>query len=337
MVNTIDFTSGANPLGPSNKAKHEMRKLVRNVDVLPRDPIGPLRRYLCRSEGIGEDNIIFGNGSTHILDVFFQSLKPRTVLVSFPVSPRHGRIFREHGVEERHVGLDPDDDYSLDVARFLGAIRDCDVAVLANPDDVTGSVIPRDDIAAIIEGAERYGTTLIIDEAYLEFTGAVSPVKQAVGSSHTLLVRTFSTFHGLAGLRMGYAIGPAGLLGGLSAFCKSYHSNIFGPRAAVASLKDKGFRKRTLLYIEGEKAYVRDKLAGLAGVKCYVSPSNILVVKVRGQCRALRDSFLKYHILIDEFLDEDANSFIRFPVGTRKSNARFVRILKRITETPNHA
>lgn len=336
-MNIIDFTSGANPLGPSNKAKHEMRKLVRGVDVSPPDPVGPLRRYLCRREGIGEDNIIFGNGSTHILDVLFQSLKPRTVLVPFPVSPRHSRIFSEHGVEERHVSFDPADDYSLDVTRFIEAIRDCDVAVFANPDHVTGSVIPRDDIAEIIGGAERYGTTLIIDEAYLDFTGAVSPVKQAAGSSHALIVRTFSTFYGLAGLRMGYAIGPANLLSTLAEFCKPYHSNIFGPRAAVASLKDKGFRKRTLLYIEGEKAYVRDKLAGLAGVKCYVSPSNILVVKVRGQCRALRDSFLKYHILIDEFIDEEGTSLIRLPVGSRKSNARFARILKRITETLNHA
>ncbi|NLW33890.1 pyridoxal phosphate-dependent aminotransferase [Syntrophorhabdus aromaticivorans] len=331
-MNTIDFTAGVNPLGPSHKAKHEIRKLVRGIHILPSDPVRSLRRYLCLREGIGEDNIIFGNGSTHILDVLFQSLKPRTVLIPAPVSPRHNRVLREHGIEERRVGLDPGDDYSLDVTGLLGAAQDCDAVVLANPHDVTGSVIPPDDLAVIMEETERRGTTLIIDEAYIEFTGAFSPVKQAIGSSRVLIVRTFSTFHGLGGLRMGYAIGPAGLLATLSAHSKPYYSNALGPRAAVASLKDKGFRKRTLLYIEGEKAYVRDKLAGIGGVKCYVSPGNVLVVKVRGQHRALRDSFLRHHILIDEFVDEEGSPCIRFPVGTHKSNARFVRILKRIIE-----
>ncbi|OPX93733.1 MAG: Threonine-phosphate decarboxylase [Syntrophorhabdus sp. PtaU1.Bin002] len=335
-VNTIDFTAGANPLGPSNKAKHEMRKLARGVDVLPFDPVRPLRRYLCRKEGIEENNIIFGNGSTHIFDALFQSLQPRTILIPAPVSPRHDRILREHGVEEKHVGLDPDDDYSLNVSKFIDVVRNSDAVILANPHDVTGSVIPPDDLAAIIDEAERCATTLIIDEAYLEFTGAVSPVRQAVGSSRTLIVRTFSTFYGLAGLRVGYAIGPASLLAVLSPHCRPYHANLLGPRAAIASLKDKGFRKRTLLFIEGEKAYVRNKLAGIPGAKCHVSPSNMLVVKLQGQHRAARESFLKYHILIDEFVDEEGSSCIRFPVGTRKSNARFVRILKRIMEARNH-
>lgn len=335
-VNTINFTTGANPLGPSNKAKHAIRKLARGVDILPFDPIQPLRRYLCRKEGIEENNIIFGNGSTHILDALFQSLKPRTILIPAPVSPRHGRLLREHGIEERHVGFDPDDDYSLDVSKFVDAVRSSDAVILTNPHDVTGSVILPDDLAAIIDEAERCDTTLVIDEAYLEFTGAVSPVRQVVGSSRTLILRTFSTFHGLAGLRIGYAIGPANLLATLLPHCRSYHTNLLGPRAAMASLKDKGFRKRTLLFIEGEKAYIRNKLAGIPEVKCHVSPGNMLVLKLRGKHRAVKESFLKYHILIDEFVDKEGSSCIRFPVGTRKSNARFVRILKRITEARNH-
>ena len=82
-------------------------------------------------------------------------------------------------------------------------------------------------------------------------------------------------------LRLGYIIGPPGFVSLLETRLDPTWINSFAPCAAIASMKDKGYRRRTLLFIEGEKAYLRERLSRIKGVKCYVSPSNILVIRLQ--------------------------------------------------------
>jgi histidinol-phosphate/aromatic aminotransferase/cobyric acid decarboxylase-like protein len=232
----------------------------------------------------------------------------------------------------QHVNPDANSDFSLNVAAFIEGMKNCDIAVVTNPHDVTGAIIPSEDLARIIEEAGRFAKTLIIDERYGEFSGVVSPVRLVANTSIAMILRTFSSFYALAGLRIGYGIGSAALIRRLVQDLRPCSMNILGPQAALASLRDKGFQKRTLLFIEGEKAYFAKKLSAIGGVSCHMRPGNLLLVRLQGMHGSLKEAFLKYRMLIDEFSDEDGNAFIRFPVQTRQLNAIFVRTLKRIVE-----
>lgn len=329
-VKPIDFRFGNNPLGPSNKAKHAVRKLVRHVGDFTPEPAALLRRYIARKEHVGEENIVFGNGSTHILDALLTLLKPGAVLIPAPVSPRHEEILKEHELALKHLRCDHDQDFFVHPDALIRGMNEADITILPNPHDMTGAIIPGEDVVRIIAEASRLDKVLILDEAYIDYSGLVSPVGAMVVSNTTVILRTFSTFHGLSGLRVGYGIGPANLMQDIGSNIKSYHMNALGPQAALASLRDKGFRQRTLLFIEGEKAYFRDKLARIDGVKCYVSPGNTVVVRINTRDEDVKKSFVSRGIVVDNFIDDRGRIYIKVPVRSRRLNALFVRVLRKV-------
>jgi threonine-phosphate decarboxylase len=291
-----------------------------------------LRRYIARREGVSEASILFGCGSTAILNTILERIGPRKILVPHPVSRRYSAILSGHSLEYTTVTLKADENFDLTAEDFCAALQGCDAALLPNPHDVTGTVIPPEDITTIVDEADRLDKYLFVDEAYAEYVGMSSPVLRITKSRKALILRTFSAFYALAGLRLGYIIGSPDLVGLIESRLDPSWINSFAPWAAIASLKDKGYQQRTLLFIEGEKAYVREKLSRIEDVKCSVSPSNILVIRLQKKRNDFQKLFEKYTIMIDTFSDEYGNICIRFPVQTHRMNAYFVRMLKRIME-----
>jgi len=331
-VKMIDYTSGANPLGQSNKARNAIRSHVRRISVMSPQGLTHLRRYIARREGVSEICILFGCGSTVILNTILERISPKKILIPYAVSKRHSAILSRHSLECTTVPLKADENFDLTIEDFCNAMHGCDVAFLPNPHDVTGTVIPPEDITRIVDEADRLGVYLVVDEAYAEYVGISSPVIRITKSRKALILRTFSAFYALGGLRLGYIIGSPDLVGLIESRFDPSWINSFAPWAAIASLKDKGYQRRTLLFIEGEKAYIHEKLSRIKDVKCSVSPSNILVIRLQKEGNDFQKLFERHMILIDTFTDEYKNTCIRFPVQTHRMNAYFVRILKRIME-----
>ncbi len=329
----IDYTSGANPLGQSNKARNAIRSHVRQISTISPQRLNHLKGYIAKKEGIDEAYILFGCGSTAILNTILESIGPKKILVPHPVSKRHSTILSRHSLECTTVPLKVEENFDLNSEDFYAAMQGCDAALLPNPHDVTGTVISPDDITRIVDEADRLDKYLFVDEAYGEYVGMSSLALRITKSRKAFILRTFSAFYALGGLRLGYIIGSPDLIGLIESRLDPSWINSFAPWAAIASMKDKGYQGRTLLFIEGEKAYIREKLSRLKDVKCSVSPSNILVIRLQNECDDFQKIFKRYKILIDTFSDEYGNTCIRFPVQTHRMNAYFVRILKRIMET----
>lgn len=329
-VKPVDFRSGANPLGPSNKAKTVLRKLVRRVGDFTPDPASTLRRSIARKESVAVENVVIGNGSTHILDALLTLLKPGTATIPKPVSPRYEEMLMDHGVALKPLRFDPPQDFAVDPDELIEGLTESDLAILPHPHDMTGAVVPDEDLARITEEVDRCGKAMVLDEGSIDYTGVVSPIGRVVASRGVVILRTFSTFYGLGGLRVGYAIGPASLIREVASAIKPYHMNILGPQAALASLRDKGFRRRTLLFIEGEKAYLREKLSRIDGVKCYVSTGNLVIARIGTRGHGVNRAFLSGGLLVDDFVDDRGDLYIKVPVRSRRLNALFVRTLARV-------
>jgi len=331
-VKHIDFTQGTNALGPSNKARNAIRRLVSHVAAFSPEQLNHLKGYIAGREGVDEACISFGCGSTAILNTVIGITQPKRILIPYPFSRRHGAALKKHNLESRIVSLNADEDFVLNIKEFCGAMNGCDAAMLPNPHDVAGSLISAEDIVRVVDEADKLGITLVIDETYADYTGSTPPFIRITNSRRVVILRTFSTFHTLGGLRLGYIIGPPGFVSLLETRLDPTWINSFAPCAAIASMKDKGYRRRTLLFIEGEKTYLRERLSRIKGVKCYVSPSNILVIRFHKEYEKLHDMFKRQHALIDAFTDDEGNTYIRFPIQTHRLNALFVRVLKRIME-----
>lgn len=331
-MKTIDFTSGVNPLGPSNKAKNAIRSHVRHISQFDNGYFNHLKDYIAKKEGIDEACILFGCGSTAILSTLLELTNPRKTLAVYPISRRHEAIMSKYNVEITQFLMKADDNFCLAVDDFCKAMEGCDFVLLTNPHDMTGSVVLTEDITIIVNEAAKRGIYLIIDESYRDYTGMNSMAPYALEKNRFVLLRTFSTFHALGGLRLGYVIASPDITKLIEPRLDPCLINSFAPRAAIASMKDKAYQRRSLLFVEDEKAYLQQKLAGIEGIKCRISQTNILIIQFHKDHLDSEAIFKKYKVSIESFTDENGNMSIRFPVQAHRQNAYFVRILKRIME-----
>lgn len=309
-----------------------MRSRLRHISEMSTQGLNRLKRHIAQKEGVDEACIVFGCGSTAILNTVLERIAPRKVLTPDPVSQRHRAVLSKYSLECVTVPLKSNEHFELATEDFCNAMGGCDAALLPNPHHVTGTIISPEDIIKIADEADMLGISLVVDEAYGGYRGTPSLAGPISNSNGAVILRTFSTFHALGGLRLGYMIGPAGFMNHIEAALDPSWINSLAPWAAIASMKDKGYHRRTLLFVEEEKAYIRDKVSRIKDAKCYVSPSNMLVIKLQKEGHVVQKRLGRYKILIHIFADENGDTCVRFPVQTHRLNAYFVRILKRIME-----
>jgi histidinol-phosphate/aromatic aminotransferase/cobyric acid decarboxylase-like protein len=323
----LDFTSISNPIGPSNEARHVMRREIRRVDRLPQTRF--LTRYLRSAEGITEEQLLLGSGASHILTLLLQTLMPASVLVPSPVPHTCKEILQEQQVELRPFPLDHEQEFMMNLEEFRNCWRDAGAALIFNPHNPTGTILPENLIIDLIRTSAEMDKPLIIDETLRDFTGNPSPVKEVVRTRRAILLRTFSSYHALAGLRLGYAIGDPVLLSQLRQRMGPWPLNSLAPVAALASLKDKGYRRRSAKFLSAETAYTLKKLQRLERVKPIATPWG-LFLQVQPEISNLKNLFLAGGVLIDEYSDARGNQYLSFPFRSHPENAQFFRVLQRI-------
>jgi threonine-phosphate decarboxylase len=328
-----DFTTGVNPLGPSNKVRYVVRKKARSLDIFPDESMRYLKAYLSKLEGVAENRLVFGAGSTHLLALLLQIVKPGVVGVLSPCSTRLENSLRLHKTEIRPIPImDEGDGFTADAEKLCELMGDVDMMILPHPHDVTGAIIPDEKLDLLIEESDRLGKVLVVDEAYRDYTPVASPLRRAVTSRSTIILRTFSLYHALAGLRLGYGVGSLRLVDELNITVPSSLVNGLAPQGAIVSLKDKGFRARTLKFIEEEKRYLREKLGDIRDIRLIDTPCNFVLLALRDDLESILHSFRKRNILADGFIGPHGTAYLRVPVKRHKSNAFFMRALRRIME-----
>ena len=328
----FDFTTAVNPLGPSNKAKHAIRKGVRGLNIFPDEEVRFLRRYLSRTEHVGEENILFGPGSTALLFRLMEVAKPKAIGAVAPLSPHLGTTLAMTGAEVRLIPPGKAPDFRIDMEAALACLGNTDMLILGRPHGMTGAIVPGDETNVLIEEAGRLGRVLVIDEGYGDYAGLASPAQAVTLSESLFILRTFSLFHGLAGLRLGYGIGSGRLTAAMNKARPFLPINSLAPSAALASLRDEAFRMRTFRFIAEEKAYLRQKVEAVKGADMIDTPCNFVLFGLPGEEEDIHRFFMERQILTGGFADSEGKTYyIRLPVGTHKGNALFMRLLKRVT------
>ncbi|HEY3276260.1 MAG TPA: histidinol-phosphate transaminase [Syntrophorhabdaceae bacterium] len=325
-----DFATGVNPLGPSHKAARAVRKEAGRLEFFPDEKARYLKRYLCRIEGLEEDRILFGAGSTHLLGLLMDKVKPEVVGLLSPCSQRVHEILAPHSAGIELIPTEGDGKFSIPVKRLCDRMKEVDMLILGNPHHMTGTAISGEDLSTLISEAAAAGTILVIDEAFRDYTTVVSPVREVAESASAVILRTFSLYHGFAALRLGYMIGPSGLIRKIEPARPSAQISSLALRAAQASLRDREHRERTFKFVAEEKAYFSRKLSTVPGVDMIDTPCNFVLLRMKGEWEALGRELLAKGIMIEGFQSENDDLYVRLPVGRHKSNAYFMRSLRKI-------
>ena len=324
----VKLNTNENPFGPSPKAIEAVRAAADDALRLYPDPQSTrLREVLADYHHVAPDQVFVGNGSDEVLAHAFAGLlkQPRPVLfpdVTYSFYPVYCRLF---GIEHIAVPLD---------ARMRVRIDDYDdrggAVVLANPNAPTGISLSRAEIEQL--AARRADASVVIDEAYVDF-GAETAIPLIGDHPNLLVVQTMSKSRALAGLRVGYAVGDAGLIEALTRVKDSFNSYPLGRLAqagAIAALKDEAYFQETRLAIVRNRERLTASLVRL-GFDVLPSSANFVFARHPGRAgSALAAALRERAVLVRHFSGPRVADFLRITVGSEAELDRLSAALNEI-------
>lgn len=318
------LASNENPLGPSPKAVEAVRAAATQLHLYPDGSSYKLKHRLADVLGLEPAQVVLGNGSNEILEwIGHVFLAPGDeVVVSqycFAVYPIVTALAGATLVTVPTRG----EGFEADIPAMLEAITPrTKVVFLANPNNPTGTLTSREDITRLINGVPA-DVLLVMDEAYIEFlddpVDCLDLVRQ---NSHPnlLLTRTFSKVFGLAGLRLGYAMGDAGLMALFEKVRQPFNVNMLAQIGGMAALDDSEHLARTRANNRLGLEYFHQAFRQ-AGIKHVRSHANFILAKVVDGARIFQ-AMQTQGIITRPMAGYGLPEWLRISVGTPEENRR---------------
>ncbi len=320
LTRTAILSSNENNLGPSPKALAAAAESLATAHLYPAPASGALRAKLAERLGRKEEEIILGNGSDGILSNIFKAfLQPGDELLTSRGSFVAVNVMAKMN-DVPLIKTDMTETYAFHLPAILQRVTQQTKAIyLCNPNNPTGAMIPRDELFAFIQKIPE-NILLIIDEAYADFSLAFSddfPDTTQLDLPNLLTLRTFSKAYGLAGLRLGYAVGAPRLIEALMKVKLTFDPSSVAQAAGLAALDDHEFVQKTLdMTREGlQKYYATFTALGLPFVPSF---GNFVMVDLGTQARAMQmfQALLERGVFVRPLEFFELPHCLRISVGT---------------------
>ncbi len=314
----IKLNTNENPYPPSPAVLEALRERVGpGLRFYPHPSGAGLRRAVGEVYGVDPDAVFLGNGSDEILSLLIRTVvEPGDALAapdpSYSLYPTLARI---NGA--RHIGVPFTADY-----RLPDAWPTARLTFLANPNSPSGTFLAPEEVAHF---AGRIDGLLVVDEAYVDFadTDCMSLVQRC---HNVVVVRTFSKSFSLAGLRLGFAVGPVELIEGMNKVKDSYNVNQLALAAGEAALASIDWMRENVTRIRK----TRERLAAALreqGLFVYPSGANFVLVRVGPHAPDLQRALARRRVLV-RYLDHSrTRDCLRVTIGTDTEADRFLEAL----------
>jgi histidinol-phosphate aminotransferase len=319
------LSANENPLGPSPAVIEALRAEAPRAHLYPDGGARALREALAARLGVGPEYIVAGNGADELLAlVAWAALDPGDeVVVPHPSFEPYTTVVELAAARVRQSPLAK---YETDLDDMLRRVTDRTKAVIVcSPHNPAATIVRRGPLAAFLDALGPDSPLVVLDEAYRDFCDDPEyPDGVALLGRYPrlLVLRTFSKIAGLAGLRVGYAVGSPETIDRLNRVRAPYNVNRLGQVAALAALQDTRHWEATRALVIAERAFLSRELQR-RGYAFPPSQANFLLVQVPGAVR-VRDRLLARGILVREGAGVGFPDHLRISVGTRQVNERLL-------------
>ena len=309
----IKLDANENPYGPSPLVRRALAEAP-YLHSYPDPESRTLRRSLSRYVGLAPEYLLVGHGADELIDLVMRLfLEPGDKIINCP--PTFGMYKFDAEVNDRQVvSIRRRADFSLDVAAIETAAQDPAVKLLflAAPNNPDGSTIDK----ATLEKFLNLPIVVILDEAYVEFTNH-SFIARVPDYPNLIVLRTFSKWAGLAGLRVGYGAFPLDIIAHLWKIKQPYNVNLAGQLAALASLEDVDYLLANVAKIIAGRRQLQAGLNQIAWLRPYPSQTNFVLCRVIDRDAAQVKAVLAQQgILVRYYNSSGLEDHLRFSVGT---------------------
>lgn len=323
----IKLASNENPLGPSPLALQAIQNCLPELARYPDGNGFALKTALAKQYGVDAAQIVLGNGSNDVLEFAARAfLKPGDSAVysqhAFAVYPLVVQAVGARGIEV------PAKDYGNDPQALLQAIApDTRLLFIANPNNPTGTLIAPDDLLALIAQVPPH-VLVLLDEAYYEYLApAVAPksITWLARFPNLLIARTFSKAYGLAGLRVGFGLAHADVIGMLNRVRQPFNVSSVAQVAAVAALGDTAHLQRSVALNTAGMQQICSGLQQL-GLSYIPSFGNFVSFRI-GSATAMYQRLLRRGVIVRPVASYAMPEYLRVSIGLEKENATFLNAL----------
>jgi histidinol-phosphate aminotransferase len=325
-----------NPLGPGETVLESVRAALGQGGLAGRYPwedVAQLHKAIAERFGVGPENVVTGCGSTQVLRVAVQMYtSPVKPLVAGQLTYEECAGYAELiGTPLRPIPLDRT--LQLDLGAMAEAAPGAGMVFLNNPNNPTGALHSGDAVDAFIERvlAASPDAVVLIDEAYHDYVTDPShrtQIARAVKEPRVIVARTFSKAHGMAGMRVGYAVGHPDTIKRL-AWEGPNAMNVAGMVAALVSIKDQARLDREKARNTEARKFTLDwfSRAGFSGTD---SQTNFVFVDIKRPVKGFRDACREQGVLVARDFPPLEKSHVRVSIGTLEEMKRAVDVFGKV-------
>ncbi|HVN66837.1 MAG TPA: histidinol-phosphate transaminase, partial [Candidatus Sulfotelmatobacter sp.] len=324
----VKLASNENPFGPSPKALAAIAKEAKNLQIYPDQKSTLLREALAKKLDVGADCVICGNGSDDIMQILVSTyLNPGDEVVvpknTFSLYELVARLFGGQLVQTELKNDEPD------LVTVAGAITPkTKIVFLTNPTNPTGTIFTAAQLDTFLKQVPD-NALVVVDEAYAEFAESKEfpdALKYVKAGRNVIVLRTFSKFFGLAGLRVGYGLARKELIAPMFRTKMPFNVNRLAQAGAAAALDDDEFMAKTLQNNGEGKLFLYEELDKL-GLKYKKTESNFIFIYVDKPADELFLELMKKGVIIRPLTSFGFPQAVRVSIGTREQNEKFIRAL----------
>ncbi|MGA7220716.1 MAG: histidinol-phosphate transaminase [Candidatus Sulfotelmatobacter sp.] len=331
----IKLDSNENPFGPSPHVIDAMKRALASANLYPDDDSLPLRRKLAIHHNLQPEQVLVTAGSTAFLSLLCQTLlgtglnavtSERSFIVYSMVAQSAGGQLIEAPMRNDNIDLEA----------ILGAIdANTRIVFLANPNNPTGTILEAASVEAFLAQVPSH-VVVVLDEAYYEFAAHFAALRKIEYSNSIeyvrqnaslVVLRTFSKAHGLAGLRVGYGMGPAELLGYCSRMRNTFSVSSAAQAAALVAIDEPAYIRRVVENNAAQSEVLTQQLSG-TGFRVVPTSANFVFCDVGEDAAAFANRLRQKDVAVRPLASWGAPTCIRVTIGTPEQNDSFLRALR---------
>lgn len=337
----LDFSASINPLSPSRQVVRALHEAASLIEHYPDPECVSLKRTMAHYWKFPPERVLVGSGSTELIDVIPRALSIRSAVIVGPTYGEYARAVRHAGGRPGMVLARKEDNYRPPLEEVVRRLVDqhrgrqaIDAVFLCHPNSPTGRACGHDDLRALFRAAERTRSWVILDESFIEYCGELTCVPYLRSSSRLIILRSFTKFYGLPGLRIGYSLSSSSVAALLKRFLPPWSVSAVAQRAAEAAIMDERHARRSLRYIEKERARLALRLSSLEGVTVVPSSANFLLIELPAplRARAITADLRRQAMLVRDCSSVEGctSRMIRIAVRASRDNDRLISALARL-------
>ena len=325
----VKLDANENPFG----CLPEVREALSALDTLhiyPDPESRRLRKCLAKHHHISEKSIVIGAGADELIDLIMRIvIEPGEKVINCP--PTFGMYAFDGALNQaRLISVLRRADFSLDMPGIFRAVEQYQprLLFLANPNNPDGGMISAGEFEQLV----NLPLLLVMDEAYIQFREKGTTFLTAVKAHSNLIVlRTFSKWAGLAGLRIGYGVFPQVFVTMLMKAKQPYNVSVAAEQAAVVTMQNLSKTQKNIAVIVEQRNYLYKSLEQISWLKPYPSQANFILCQVEEvSALEVKQRLRKQGILIRHFDKPGLTDHIRISIGTEEQNQLLLSALKGI-------